>query len=173
MFDFDTLIYKNFKFFNYNSIDLSEVREYLDSLSSDWLIKVKISEGTTLEKVCQDFYSSQNYNDLIMFLNDRDYLFDYFHLFDVVSELSDRNLEEYYFKAFGDSLYPFKQNLNLKLDDTVREDLEKQNQDNSYIILIHPLYVSKVNSKIKQILETQKDMYNLLDLEQNAEGNNV
>jgi hypothetical protein len=105
-----------------------------------------------------------------MFLNDRDYLFDYFHLFDVVSELSDRNLEEYYFKAFGDSLYPLKQNLNLKLDDTVREDLEKQNQDNSYIILIHPLYVSKVNSKIKQILETQKDMYNLLDLEQNAEG---
>lgn len=173
MFDFDTLIYKNFKFFNYNSIDLSEVREYLDSLSSDWLIKVKISEGTALEKVCQDFYSSQNYNDLIMFLNDRDYLFDYFHLFDVVSELSDRNLEEYYFKAFGDSLYPFKQNLNLKLDDSVREDLEKQNQDNSYIILIHPLYVSKVNSKIKQILETQKDMYNLLDLEQNAEDNNV
>ena len=110
MFDFDTLIYKNFKFFNYNSIDLSEVREYLDSLSSDWLIKVKISEGTTLEKVCQDFYSSQDYNDLIMFLNDRDYLFDYFHLFDVVSELSDRNLEEYYFKAFNTIILKFSKN---------------------------------------------------------------
>lgn len=166
MFDFDTLIYKNIKIFNYNSIDLSEVREYLNSLSPDWLIKIKVSEGTTLEKICQDFYSSQEYNDLIMFLNNRDYLFDSFLLFDTVSDLSERTLEEYYFKAFGDSLYPIKENLNLPIEQTVKNDLESQNQRNSVIILIHPLFVSKVNSKIKQILDTQKDMYNLLDLEQ-------
>lgn len=167
MFDFDTLIYKNFKFFNYNSIDLSEVREYLDSLSSDWLIKVKVSEGTLIEKLCQDFYSTQDYNDLIMFLNDRNYLFDYFHLFDTVSELSERDMEEYYFKAFGDSLYTVKQNMTLPLEQTVKQNLEDKNQDNSVIILIHPVYISKVNAKVKQILDTQKDMYNLLDLEEN------
>lgn len=168
MIDFDFFEEQDFKITNYNSIDLTEVREYLASLNPDWLFDYKLQEGAKIETVIKDFYGSTKYTDIIMLLNNREYIFGLPVVYDVLEDSVTQTIEDFYYKIFGDQFFYKRRNEEPEkngLKDSLNTEGLKQNLRNSVITLIYPPKISIVSQKISEILKTQKEMYNLLDLE--------
>lgn len=165
MIDFDFFEESNFKITNYNSIDLTEVKEYLASLNPEWLFDYKLQEGTKIETVIRDFYGSTKYTDIIMLLNNREYIFGLPVVYDVLEDSVTQTVEDFYYKVFGDQFFYKRRNEENKLQDKLNNEELKKNLRNSVITLIYPPKISIVSQKISEILKTQKEMYSLLDLE--------
>lgn len=167
MIDFDFFEESGFKITNYNSIDLTEVKEYLASLNPEWLFDYKLQEGAKIETIIKDFYGSTKYTDIIMLLNNREYIFGLPVVYDVLEDSVTQTIEDFYYKVFGDQFYykhkQVQETNNLR--PSLNETELNRNLRSSVITLIYPPKISIVSQKISEILKTQREMYNLLDLE--------
>ena len=208
MLNFDFFTYtsetSDFKITNYNSVDLSEVREYLASLDSKWFVQYRLREGIKIEKVMMDIYGTSKYTDIVLFLNGLEAIFGMPVVYDVVDDAVLQETETYYNRVFGDQFFlerPFqkihglddfddiskdeqdkygntlnlRQNLKTRIEalrNKLRTDLEASELDSNLkktvIVLPIPTKISLIASKINEILKTQKEMYDLGELEHSA-----
>ena len=208
MLNFDYFDFSNesfdFKITNYNSVDLTEVREYLASLDSKWFVQYRLREGIKIEKVMLDFYGTTKYTDIVLFLNGLEAIFGMPVVYDVVNDAVLQDTENYYNRVFGDQFFlerPFqkihglddfddlseeeqrkyrptlnlRQNLKTRIEalrNKLRTDLESSELDSNLkktvIYLPIPTKISLIASKINEILKTQKEMYDLGELEHSA-----
>lgn len=189
MIEFDTFTYNNsakdFKITNYNSVDLTEVDEYLASIDASWFIQYKLTEGCKLEKIMLDVYGTTKYTDIVLFLNHRDAVFGMPVMYDVVDDSVLQETENYYNRVFGDQFFLERQKIQ-DTDDSVHLGLQKkfkelrehlrssmaqteleENLKRTVIRLPIPPKISVIAAKISEILNTQKEMYNLVELEHN------
>jgi len=208
MLNFDYFTYtsetSDFKITNYNSVDLTEVREYLASLDSKWFVQYRLREGIKIEKVMMDIYGTSKYTDIVLFLNGIEAIFGMPVVYDVVDDAVLQDTENYYNRVFGDQFFlerPFqkihglddfddlskeeqykygntlnlRQNLKTRIEalrNKLRTDLESSELDSNLkktvIYLPIPTKISLISSKINEILKTQKEMYDLGELEHSA-----
>lgn len=164
MIDYSNFDYQGFQITDYTSIDLTEIAEYLASLPKEWIMTVKLNEGAKIETVCKSLYGSTNYIDIILFLNQREQIFDMPMVFDVIEEQTSRTVE-LYFMNFNSDLSFIDTNEFKNLKEQVLNDLSNQNLKNRYLTVISPTKIAIVQSKINEIIQTQKEMYSILDLE--------
>lgn len=216
MLNFDYFTYtsesSDFKIINYNSVDLTEVREYLASLDSKWFVQYRLREGIKIEKVMMDIYGTTKYTDIVLFLNGLEAIFGMPVVYDVVDDAVLQDTENYYNRIFGDQFFlerPFqkihglddfdeipeklpdgstnpvkteyrttlylRQNLKTRIEalrNKLKTDLETSELDSNLkktvIYLPLPTKISLISSKINEILKTQKEMYDLGELEHSA-----
>ena len=205
MLNFDYFDFSNdsfdFKITNYNSVDLTEVREYLASLDPQWIVQYRLREGIKIEKVMMDFYGTSKYTDVVLLFNGLEAIFGMPVVFDVVDDAVNQETETYYNRVFGDQFFlerPFqkihglddfddlsteeqskyrttiylRQNLKTRIEalrNKLKTDLETSELDSNLkktvIYLPLPTKISLISSKINEILKTQKEMYDLGELE--------
>ena len=205
MINFDYFAYtsesSDFKITNYNSVDLTEVREYLASLDPQWIVQYRLREGIKIEKVMMDFYGTSKYTDVVLLFNGLEAIFGMPVVFDVVDDAVNQETETYYNRVFGDQFFlerPFqkihglddfddlsteeqskyrttiylRQNLKTRIEalrNKLKTDLETSELDSNLkktvIYLPLPTKISLISSKINEILKTQKEMYDLGELE--------
>ena len=208
MINFDYFDFSNdsfdFKITNYNSVDLTEVREYLASLDSKWFVQYRLREGIKIEKVMMDIYGTTKYTDIVLLFNGLEAIFGMPVVFDVVDDAVLQDTENYYNRVFGDQFFlerPFqkihglddfddlsteeqskyrttiylRQNLKTRIEalrNKLKTDLETSELDSNLkktvIYLPLPTKISLISSKINEILKTQKEMYDLGELEHSA-----
>ena len=208
MLNFDYFDFSNdsfdFKITNYNSVDLTEVREYLASLDPQWIVQYRLREGIKIEKVMMDFYGTSKYTDVVLLFNGLEAIFGMPVVFDVVDDAVNQETETYYNRVFGDQFFlerPFqkihglddfddlsteeqskyrttiylRQNLKTRIEalrNKLKTDLETSELDSNLkktvIYLPLPTKISLISSKINEILKTQKEMYDLGELEHSA-----
>ena len=205
MINFDYFAYtsesSDFKITNYNSVDLTEVREYLASLDPQWIVQYRLREGIKIEKVMMDIYGTTKYTDVVLLFNGLEAIFGMPVVFDVVDDAVNQETETYYNRVFGDQFFlerPFqkihglddfddlsteeqskyrttlylRQNLKTRIEalrNKLKTDLETSELDSNLkktvIYLPLPTKISLISSKINEILKTQKEMYDLGELE--------
>ena len=208
MINFDYFAYtsesSDFKITNYNSVDLTEVREYLASLDPQWIVQYRLREGIKIEKVMMDIYGTTKYTDVVLLFNGLEAIFGMPVVFDVVDDAVNQETETYYNRVFGDQFFlerPFqkihglddfddlsteeqskyrttlylRQNLKTRIEalrNKLKTDLETSELDSNLkktvIYLPLPTKISLISSKINEILKTQKEMYDLGELEHSA-----
>jgi len=153
----------NYKIKNFNSIDLTEIKEYLLGLPEIYFTYLKVVEGTKIEKVLWDYYLEEDLYDLILLLNNREMIFDMPYSYDVVSSKVDTQLLDYEFKVFGNTIGELspqaRERLRKKLDDQYSEN----NNKFVYLKAIKRTYINTVRRTIAEIIETQKEMYSIVE----------
>ena len=83
--DFNVFNIKNtLKIKNYTSFDIYKIKELLNSLDKNYFAWIKLNEGSLIESALYDYYGDENLYDLIMFINQRDMLFDMPYSYDVI-----------------------------------------------------------------------------------------
>ena len=148
---------------DYTSIDLEEVRKYINTLDKNWFEYIKVHENTTIEKVCYDYYETCDYYDLILMLNGRDMLYDMAYTSDVLIDSAEDNLKEYEFKMFGNDYESVYTKTRERLKDSIEDNLNKKNLGFLYIKIIKKNYINEVKRNITEIINTQKELFKLLD----------
>ena len=148
---------------NYNSISISEIKEHLKSLDKNYFVWLKLNEGDTIEKVLHDYYGNEDIYDLILILNDRDMLFDMPYSYDVILEAVNSDIQKYEYKVYGNIKNGLSNKVANKLKEKIDERYSENNQKFLYLKVIKLSYINTVKKKIYDIIETQKDMYSLLE----------
>lgn len=162
MLTFDTFNIQGFKIPNYNSIDLAEIREYLNGLDDSWFFTVKLMEGEKIENAVLKYYGDTNYTDLILLINDIDAVFGMPFAFDVLDSIIETDIENYSMKAYGTIFTKFKFN---DLRKNMTAEYETANLNARYLKFPVSSRFYTIATKVQQIIDEQKEMYNLLDLE--------
>lgn len=167
LLNFENFIIKtgksDFSISNYNSIDLSEVRNYLDGLPDFWFTHLKIHEGSKIEKVLYEYYKTDNFYDLILFLNKRDMVFDMPYSYDVIIDAVEKDIAEYQYKVFGNTIDQLSEKASLRLKEKLDNSYSKNNEKYIYLKVITTDKINIVRRKIENILTTQKEMYAILE----------
>lgn len=169
LFDLDTFKLQNlensYEVFNYNSINLSEIKVYLNSLDKNYFVWLKLNEGDTIEKVLHDYYANEDLYDLILLLNDRDMLFGMPYSYDVILNAINNDIQNYEYKVFGNIKNGLSEIATSKLKEKLDNEYSENNQKYLYLKVIKLDYINEVRKTVADIIETQKDMYSLLDEE--------
>lgn len=169
LFDLDTFKLQNlensYEVFNYNSINLSEIKVYLNSLDKNYFVWLKLNEGDTIEKVLHDYYANEDLYDLILLLNDRDMLFGMPYSYDVILNAINNDIQNYEYKVFGNIKNGLSEIAISKLKEKLDNEYSENNQKYLYLKVIKLDYINEVRKTVADIIETQKDMYSLLDEE--------
>ena len=148
--DFNVFNIKNtLKIKNYTSFDIYKIKELLNSLDKNYFAWIKLNEGSLIESALYDYYGDENLYDLIMFINQRDMLFDMPYSYDVILNAIDRSISEYEYRVFGN----FKKELS-----------EKSNKKLLYLKVIKREYINEVKRRIYEEIETQKEMYSMIEV---------
>lgn len=148
---------------NYNSIDLREIKEYIGSLGDEYFEWVKNNEGDTIEKIVHDYYHNDDYYDLILMINGRDMLFDMPYSYDIILNAIATDLQNYGYKVYGSIKQSLSDKASKLLSDKLDNDYSTKNQIFLYLKVIKIQYINDIRKKIADIIETQKNMYSLLD----------
>ena len=161
-FDID-VAYKTFKVTNYNSVDLTQVKKMLDELDKDYFVWLKVNEGDKIEKVLFDYYKTSDYYDLILLVNSREMVFGMPYSYDVVLNAVDVDIQNYEYKVFGN----LKESLSEKSKNRLVEKIDSQytsdNKQFLYLKVIKNEHINYVKRKIIDMINTQKDMYSILE----------
>lgn len=161
-FDID-VAYKTFKVTNYNSVDLTQVKKMLDGLNKDYFVWLKVNEGDKIEKVLFDYYKTSDYYDLILLVNNREMMFGMPYSYDVVLNAVDVDIQNYEYKVFGN----LKESLSEKSKNRLVEKIDNQytsdNKQFLYLKVIKNEHINYVKRKIIDMINTQKDMYSILE----------
>lgn len=163
LMDYDFFKNSSTKVYDYTSLDFNEVIKYLNSLDKSWFEYVKIYEGTTIEKACYDYYNTTDYYDLLLLLNGREMLNDTPYTSDVLIDNTENELKEYEFRVFNDDFESIVNTTRNRLKDKIENDLNEKNFSLLYIKIIKKNYINEVKKNINDILNTQKDLFSLLD----------
>lgn len=153
----------NIRVYDYTSIDLNEVKEYLNTLDKSWFEFIKVYDNSKIEKICYDYYNNSDYYDLILFLNGRDMLYDMGYDSDVNLENAENDIRDYEFRVYrNDSESIYKKTRERLINNIIREETEK-NLKLLYMKMIKKERIHEVKRKINEILTSQKEMFKLLD----------
>lgn len=150
---------------NYNSIMLSKIRNYLNSLSEDYFVYLKVELGSTIEKTCLDYYNSSDYYDLVMFLNSREMLYDMPYNYDVILDAVEKDLETYRAKVYKDPSIKLSEKAYNELYQKLLDKYDYLNNIFMYYKVIKLGYVLDVIREIKDIIKDEQEYEELQDLE--------
>lgn len=168
LLNFDTFEIDNnsntLKVYDYNSINFNEIKDYLNSLDKNVFEYIKIYDGSKIEKVCYDYYNTADYYDLILFLNNRDMIFDMPYDNDVTVNMSEDMIKDFEFRMFKNSKDEIEFSRRNALKSKVENDLTEKNMKLCYIKVIKNDYLNEVKRNIKKIIETQQNMFKLIDM---------
>ncbi len=167
-FEFDTftLNSKNstFNIKNYNSMCLNKIKTYLQGLSSKYLLYLKVENDSKIEKICTDYYGTDNYCDLILLINQRDMVFDMAYSNDIVLSAIESDIEQYRNKVFKDPYKQFSKTAYDKLYKKLSDEYYNNNNKFKYIKVINSAHISSVIIDINNIISSYQDNIKLLDL---------
>lgn len=153
----------NFKIKNYNSFMLSEIRNYLDSLDDNYYTYIKITDNVLIEKVIFDYYDTENYYDLILFINNREMLYDMPYSYDVILNNIDKDINAYEYKVFGTLKNELSEKSKSRLVEKLNSEYIENNKKLLYIKIIKKQYINEILRKITYLVETQKELYSLME----------
>lgn len=165
--------YDNFNVFNvrntlkikdYTSFDIYKIKELLNSLDKNYFAWIKLNEGSLIESALYDYYGDENLYDLIMFINQRDMLFDMPYSYDVILNAIDRSISEYEYRVFGNFKKELSEKSNKRLREKLDADYTEKNQKFLYLKVIKREYISEVKRRIYEEIETQKEMYSMIEV---------
>lgn len=156
--------YSTFNVQNYNSIDLSEIRDYLDGLPDHWFRFLKLHEGDKIEKVLYDYYGSSDFFDLILFLNKRNMIFDMPYSYDVILDAIEKDINEYQYKVFGNTTEQLSEKTFERLKNTLDNNYSTKNEKFIYLKVISAENIDLVRRKVQSILNIQKEMYSIIEV---------
>lgn len=163
LLNFDNFIINDFSITNYNSIDLSEIKNYLNGLPNSWFKYLKIHEGAKIEKVLFDYYNTDDFYDLILFLNNRDMVFDMPYSYDVIIDAVEKDINEYQYKVFGNTVEQLSEKAYEHLKNKLDKHYSSNNEKFIYLRIITSDKIDTVRRKIQNILTTQKEMYSIIE----------
>lgn len=153
----------NFKIKNYNSFMLSEIRNYLDSLDDNYYTYIKITDNVLIEKVIFDYYDTENYYDLILFINNREMLYDMPYSYDIILNNIDKDINAYEYKVFGTLKNELSEKSKSRLVEKLNSEYIENNKKLLYIKIIKKQYINEILRKISYLVETQKELYSLME----------
>jgi hypothetical protein len=163
LLNLDTFEIGNTKVYDYNSIDLSKVSEYINSLDKSWFEYMKTQPNTNIEKICYDYYDDTDYYDLILFINGRDMLHDMAYDSDTIIDQVENSIKDYEFAIFGNDQDSIVNTTRDKLKASIESNQDEKNLKLLYIKLIKKRYINEVKRNIDEIISNQKDMFRLVD----------
>lgn len=161
-FDID-VAYKTFKVTNYNSVDLTQVKKMLDELDKDYFVWLKVNEGDKIEKVLFDYYKTSDYYDLILLVNSREMVFGMPYSYDVVLNAVDVDIQNYEYKVFGNLKESLSEKSKSRLVEKIDNQYTSDNKQFLYLKVIKNEHINYVKRKIIDTINTQKDMYSILE----------
>ena len=161
-FDID-VAYKTFKVTNYNSVDLVQVKKMLDELDKDYFVWLKVNEGDKIEKVLFDYYKTSDYYDLILLVNSREMVFGMPYSYDVVLNAVDVDIQNYEYKVFGNLKESLSEKSKSRLVEKIDSQYTSDNKQFLYLKVIKNEHINYVKRKIIDMINTQKDMYSILE----------
>ena len=153
----------NFKIKNYNSFMLSEIRNYLDSLDDNYYTYLKLTDNVLIEKVIFDYYDTENYYDLILFINNREMLYDMPYSYDIILNNIDKDINAYEYKVFGTLKNELSEKSKSRLVEKLNSEYIENNKKLLYIKIIKKQYINEILRKITYLVETQKELYSLME----------
>lgn len=163
--DFNVFNVKNtLKIKNYTSFDIYKIKELLNSLDKNYFAWIKLNEGSLIESALYDYYGDENLYDLIMFINQRDMLFDMPYSYDVILNAIDRSINEYEYRVFGNFKKELSEKSNKRLREKLDADYTEKNQKFLYLKVIKREYINEVKRRIYEEIETQKEMYSMIEV---------
>lgn len=163
--DFNVFNVKNtLKIKNYTSFDIYKIKELLNSLDKNYFAWIKLNEGSLIESALYDYYGDENLYDLIMFINQRDMLFDMPYSYDVILNAIDRSISEYEYRVFGNFKKELSEKSNKRLREKLDADYTEKNQKFLYLKVIKREYINEVKRRIYEEIETQKEMYSMIEV---------
>ena len=163
--DFNVFNVKNtLKIKNYTSFDIYKIKELLNSLDKNYFAWIKLNEGSLIESALYDYYGDENLYDLIMFINQRDMLFDMPYSYDVILNAIDRSISEYEYRVFGNFKKELSEKSNKRLREKLDDDYTEKNQKFLYLKVIKREYINEVKRRIYEEIETQKEMYSMIEV---------
>lgn len=160
---FSDFEYGYFRIKNYNSINLYEIKIFLSDLDKNYFVWIKLNTGETIEKAVYDYYGNDDYYDLILFLNEREMLFDMPYSYDYILNSIDAELNNYTYKVFGTLKNELSENAKTKLTDRLDNEYSDRNQHCLYMKVIKREYINEIQRKLNEMIENQKDMYSLIE----------
>jgi hypothetical protein len=163
--DFNVFNIKNtLKIKNYTSFDIYKIKELLNSLDKNYFAWIKLNEGSLIESALYDYYGDENLYDLIMFINQRDMLFDMPYSYDVILNAIDRSINEYEYRVFGNFKKELSEKSNKRLREKLDADYTEKNQKFLYLKVIKREYINEVKRRVYEEIETQKEMYSMIEV---------
>jgi hypothetical protein len=163
--DFNVFNIKNtLKIKNYTSFDIYKIKELLNSLDKNYFAWIKLNEGSLIESALYDYYGDENLYDLIMFINQRDMLFDMPYSYDVILNAIDRSISEYEYRVFGNFKKELSEKSNKRLREKLDADYTEKNQKFLYLKVIKREYINEVKRRVYEEIETQKEMYSMIEV---------
>lgn len=163
--DFNVFNVRNtLKIKNYTSFDIYKIKELLNSLDKNYFAWIKLNEGSLIESALYDYYGDENLYDLIMFINQRDMLFDMPYSYDVILNAIDRSISEYEYRVFGNFKKELSEKSNKRLREKLDADYTEKNQKFLYLKVIKREYINEVKRRIYEEIETQKEMYSMIEV---------
>ena len=149
---------------NYTSFDIYKIKELLNSLDKNYFAWIKLNEGSLIESALYDYYGDENLYDLIMFINQRDMLFDMPYSYDVILNAIDRSISEYEYRVFGNFKKELSEKSNKRLREKLDADYTEKNQKFLYLKVIKREYINEVKRRVYEEIETQKEMYSMIEV---------
>lgn len=163
--DFNVFNVRNtLKIKNYTSFDIYKIKELLNSLDKNYFAWIKLNEGSLIESALYDYYGDENLYDLIMFINQRDMLFDMPYSYDVILNAIDRSISEYEYRVFGNFKKELSEKSNKRLREKLDADYTEKNQKFLYLKVIKREYINEVKRRVYEEIETQKEMYSMIEV---------
>lgn len=163
LLDFDDFECNYFRIKNYNSIDLYRIKVFLSELDKNYFVWLKLNIGETIEKAVYDYYGNDDLYDLILFLNNREMLFDMPYSYDYILNSIDNEIQNYTFKVFGTLKHELSEQSKKKLVDKLDLEYSDDNQHFLYLKVIKKEYINETKRKIIQMIDDQKDMFSLIE----------
>ena len=163
--DFNVFNVRNtLKIKDYTSFDIYKIKELLNSLDKNYFAWIKLNEGSLIESALYDYYGDENLYDLIMFINQRDMLFDMPYSYDVILNAIDRSISEYEYRVFGNFKKELSEKSNKRLREKLDADYTEKNQKFLYLKVIKREYINEVKRRVYEEIETQKEMYSMIEV---------
>ena len=142
---------------------LSEIRNYLDSLDDNYYTYLKLTDNVLIEKVIFDYYDTENYYDLILFINNREMLYDMPYSYDIILNNIDKDINAYEYKVFGTLKNELSEKSKSRLVEKLNSEYIENNKKLLYIKIIKKQYINEILRKITYLVETQKELYSLME----------
>jgi hypothetical protein len=145
VFTFDKMIREGKIIPDYTSYWFSDLKTYLENYDNYFLI-ISLAENEKMENVAYKLYGSENYADLILAINDENFLWSSPYDQDVLNQLNDSILFEFSNQLNLDS---FNEGLSyIDFKNKIEEAIDDNNSQKKYFKVPKPENLSDVISLI-------------------------
>ena len=84
--------------------------------------------------------------------------------YDVILNAIDRSISEYEYRVFGNFKKELSEKSNKRLREKLDADYTEKNQKFLYLKVIKREYINEVKRRIYEEIETQKEMYSMIEV---------